>query len=154
MYFQHQDNNPRQRKQSIMSEDSDIFPTTEKLVQQSEHQMRKPPYLNIIRQETTSTESKDTVTPVDNSADDHTLVEDGDGDGSVENITDLNFEAMRQKALRRRSMCRRNSESYDINRSQTSLNAAGAMSRRQLSLTQSEPDSGNEQQGQLLDERI
>lgn len=100
--------------------------------------------MNIIRQETTSTESKDTLTPLD-VADDQTLVDEG----STENIiTDLNFEAARQKAIRRRSMCRRNSEScsnYDINRSQTSLNAAGAMSRRQLSLTHSEPDSGNEQ---------
>lgn len=128
-----------------MSEDSDIFPTTEKLVQQSEHQMRKPPFVNIIRQETTSTESKDTLTPVEIS-DDQTLIDDG----SVENITEMNFEAVRQKALRRRSMCRRNSETYDINRSQTSLNAAGAMSRRQMSLTQSEPDSGNEQGEPIL----
>lgn len=134
----------RQRKQSIMSEDSDLFPTTEKLVQQSDHQMRKPPFVNIIRQETTSTESKDTLTPVEIS-DDQTLVDDG----SVENITEMNFEAVRLKALRRRSMSRRNSETYDMNRSQTSLNAAGAMSRRQMSLTQSEPDSGNEQGEQI-----
>lgn len=130
----------RLRKQSIQSVDSDMFPmTTEKNVQM-EH-LRKPPFLNIIRQETTSTESKDTLTPLEIS-DDQTLVDDG----SVEHITDLNFEAVRAKALRRRSMCRRNSETtYDMNRSQTSLNVAGAMSRRQLSLTQSEPDSGNEQ---------
>lgn len=118
-----------------MSEDSDIVPTSADMA--GDH-IRKAPYLNIIHQETTSTESKDTLTPLEVS-DAKTLVDDG----SEENITDLNFEVARQKAIRRRSMCRRNSEScsnYDINRSQTSLNAASAFSRRQLSLTQSEPD--------------
>lgn len=102
--------------------------------------------MNIIRQETTSTESRDTLTPLE-ASDDQTLVDDN----SAENITDLNFEAAKSNAMRRRSMARRNSEiGYnDIQRSQTSLNAAGAMSRRQVSLTQSEPDSGNEQ-GKLI----
>lgn len=75
-----------------------------------------------------------------------------DEDVSTENIMELNFETARQKALRRRAMGRRNSEccsNYDLNRSQTSLNAVLAMSRRQLSLTQSEPDSGNEQLGMM-----
>lgn len=94
-----------------------------------------------MRQETTSTESKDTLTPIDGS-DEQTLVDDG----SVEFITDLNFDAARQKVLRsRRSSCRRNSETVDLNRSQSSLNAAGKLMMRQRSLTQSEPDSGNEQ---------
>lgn len=130
------------RKQSIRSEDSDIF-CHEKHLQMPDT-IKKPPFLNIIRQETTSTESRDTLTPLE-TADDHTLVDDN----SAENITDLNFEAAKKNALRRRSMARRNSEccsNYnDMQRSQTSLNAAGAMSRRQVSLTQSEPDSGNEQ---------
>lgn len=130
------------RKQSILSEDSDIY-CHEKHHQASDT-IKKPPFLNIIRQETTSTESRDTLTPVE-ASDDHTLVDDG----SAENITDLNFEAAKRNAIRRRSMARRNSEccsNYnDIQRSQTSLIAAGAMTRRQVSLTQSEPDSGNEQ---------
>lgn len=130
------------RKQSILSEDSDIY-CHEKHHLPTEP-MKKPPFLNIIRQETTSTESRDTLTPLE-ASDDHTLVDDN----SAENITDLNFEAAKRNALRRRSMARRNSEccsNYnDIQRSQTSLIAAGAMSRRQVSLTQSEPDSGNEQ---------
>lgn len=96
-----------------------------------------------MRQETTSTESKDTLTPLDCASDDHTLVDEG---GSVEFITDLNFDAVRQKVLRsRRSSARRNSETYDLNRSQSSLNAAGLMMRRQRSLTQSEPDSEKDQ---------
>lgn len=128
------------RKQSILSEDSDIYCHEKHL--HSSDTIKKPPFLNIIRQETTSTESRDTLTPLE-ASDDHTLVDDN----SAENITDLNFEAAKKNALRRRSMARRNSEiGYsDIQRSQTSLNAAGAMSRRQVSLTQSEPDSGNEQ---------
>ncbi|KAJ6640898.1 Transient receptor potential cation channel trpm [Pseudolycoriella hygida] len=133
---------PKSRKQSILSEDSDIY-SQEKHIQTSDT-IKKPPFLNIIRQETTSTESRDTLTPLE-ASDDHTLVDDN----STENITDLNFEAAKRNAIRRRSTARRNSEccsNYnDIQRSQTSLTAAGAMSRRQLSLTQSEPDSGNEQ---------
>lgn len=131
----------KQRKQSILSEDSDIF-CHERHLHMSDN-IRKPPFLNIIRQETTSTESRDTLTPLEVS-EDHTLVDNN----SAENITDLNFEAAKKNALRRRSMARRNSEccsNYnDMQQSQTSL-YAGAMSRRQVSLTQSEPDSGNEQ---------
>lgn len=133
---------PKVRKHSMLSEDSDMF-CHEKHLHMSDT-IRKPPFLNIIRQETDSTESRDTLTPLE-ASDDQTLVEDG----SAENITDLNFEAAKRNALRRRSTARRNSESCsnynDIQRSQTSLHAAGAMSRRQVSLTQSEPDSGNEQ---------
>lgn len=103
---------------------------------------RRPPTLNI-RQETKetegSTESKDTLTPLEPS-DDKTLVGDNDEDGT--------FEGLRNRiGLRRRSslMGRRNSESqshYDMNRSQSSLNYLGAaMSKRQFSLTQSEPDT-------------
>lgn len=104
-------------------------------------QEKKMSFPTTLRQETTSTESKETLTPMEVQSNENTLVDD---DGSVEEITDLNFETARQKALRRRSVCRRNSETYnnDFHRSQTSLNA---MTRRQVSLTQSEPDSGNEQ---------
>lgn len=144
---------PNLRKASLMSEDSDIFipdktySTT--TVPASVPVETKPPYLNIqTRQETTSTESKDTLTPIEPS---EAQAADEDEDASTENIMELNFEVQRQKALRGRSMGRRLSSeccsNYDLNRSQTSLNAALAMSRRQLSLTQSEPDSGNELPG-------
>lgn len=96
------------------------------------------PFVNIIRQETTSTESKETLTPLELS-EEHTLV---DEDVSTENIADLNFENAKQRAIRRR-VGRRNSDNLpqnDINRSQNSLNA-NVMTRRQLSLTQSEADS-------------
>lgn len=128
-----------------------------------------PPFLNI-RQDTASTESKDTLTPLDG-ADERTLV----GEESVDELVDAtSYEGLRQRTGRRRnsSMCgpgpgavsagasrdgpglvgatgRRNSESasgggLDINRSQTSLYQHG-FSKRQHSITQSEPDSGNEQ---------
>lgn len=136
------------RKQSILSEDSDIY--CQEKPQHTSDTIKKPPFLNIIRQETTSTESRDTLTPLE-ASDDHTLVDNN----SAENITDLNFEAAKRNAIRRRSMARRNSEccsNYnDIQRSQTSLIAAGGMSRRQVSLTQSEPDSGNEQGNKIDD---
>lgn len=132
------------RKVSLISEDSaDMFGLEKNAA--AGIIKAKPPYLNIhIRHETTSTESKDTLTPIEPS-DMH--APDEDENGSTENIMELNFETARQKALRRRAMGRRSSETcsnYDLNRSQTSLNAILAMSRRQLSLTQSEPDSGNE----------
>lgn len=106
----------------------------------------------LRHQDTTSTEtSNQTMTPTHDGSDEQTLV----NDESVENIMQMNFDAARQKALRRRSVNRRNSESYDLNRSQTSLLGvgvgggvavpAGMMSKRQRSLTYSEPDSGNEQ---------
>lgn len=146
------------RKVSIRSEDSDIFthdrtyvPSSPAITtEESSSAKTKPPHLHEhIRQETTSTESKDTLTPIGPN-EEPTLV-DIDEDASTENIMELNFETARQKALRRRAMGRRNSEccsNYDLNRSQTSLNATMAMSRRQLSLTQSEPDSGNELPGE------
>lgn len=149
---------PNERKTSLLSEDSDIF-LSDKLFGAAppsgptEPAVAKPPYLNIqIRQETTSTESKDTLTPIEANVVPDTAE---DEDASTENIMELNFESARQKAVRRRSMGmgrRLSSEccsNYDLNRSQTSLNAALAMSRRQLSLTQSEPDSGNELTGTI-----
>lgn len=138
-----------QRKVSQMPEESEVF-RAEK-TSTSAPTKSKAPYLNIhVRHETTSTESKDTLTPIEPN-EQQTFNEEEDA--STENIMELNFETARQKALRRRAMGRRNSESYsnyDLNRSQTSLNAILAMSRRQLSLTQSEPDSGNELLGLLL----
>lgn len=170
------------RKASIVSEDSDIFLASDKMyglpvtaITGTEPITIKPPYLSIKgRHETTSTESKDTLTPIEAltpitepqapiitstggavaaaaAAAPITVADDDDEDASTENIMELNFETARQKAQRRRSMGRRLSSeccsNYDLNRSQTSLNAALAMSRRQLSLTQSEPDSGNEMTG-------
>lgn len=142
------------RKVSIRSDDSDMFPLEGRAFLQPQVSVDPPPaakpaYMSTpVRQETTSTESKDTITPIEPS-ESRTLV-GAEEDASTENIMELNFETARQKALRRRAMGRRSSEccsNYDLNRSQTSLNAALAMSRRQLSLTQSEPDSGNELPG-------
>lgn len=157
------------RKVSIRSDDSDMFgddikPSLTVQVSQSTAPTTpqdgvatpktKPPIFQTtqMRQETTSTESKDTITPIEPMDEPHVRVtaSGGDQDTSTENIMELNFETARQRALRRRAMGRRNSETcsnYDLNRSQTSLNAAMAMTRRQLSLTQSEPDSGNELSG-------
>lgn len=134
---------------SVLSEDSEIYPitkqyTTPEIVETVTSPKIKTPFLNIVRQ-AASSESKDTLTPVE-AHDEHTLVENDDDDGSVENIPELNFESARQRALRRRSMGRRCSEqhssNHDLNRSQTSLNTG--MPRRQLSLTHSEPDSAND----------
>lgn len=159
---------PNSRKVSLMSEDSDIF-TADKMFgvgsnvggtmtvgggSSVQTTATKPPYLNIqTRQETTSTESKDTLTPIEPNEQGG---EAEDEDGSIENIMELNFETARSnaKAMRRLSQSGRRLSSeccsnYDLNRSQTSLNAALAMSRRQLSLTQSEPDSGNEVTGMV-----
>lgn len=150
-----QQQKPNTRKASLMSEDSDIFipdktysgPAVPAPIE------TKPPYISIqTRQETTSTESKDTLTPIEPN-DGQAADEEEEDDISTENIMELNFETARHKAQRRRSMGmgRRLSteccSNYDLNRSQTSLNATLAMSRRQLSLTQSEPDSGNELPG-------
>lgn len=137
------------RKVSQVPDEPDIFgaekaPTSAPI-------KSKAPFLNIhVRHETTSTESKDTLTPIEPN---EPPAPNEDENASTENIMELNFETARQKALRRRAMGRRSSESYsnyDLNRSQTSLNAILAMSRRQLSLTQSEPDSGNELLGLSL----
>lgn len=138
-----------QRSASVMPHDSSVLFTAEtNLVTCSTK--TKPPFLNIhLRHDTTSSESKDTITPMESN---DLKATDADENASTENIMELNFEAARQKALRRRAMGRHSSETcsnYDLNRSQTSLNAILAMSRRQLSLTQSEPDSGNELLGLL-----
>lgn len=155
----HEQQKINERKVSIRSEDSDIFTHDRTYVQsspavtteESSSPKTKLPHLHEhIRQETTSTESKDTLTPI--GPNDEPALVDIDEDASTEDIMELNFETARQKALRRRAMGRRNSEScsnYDLNRSQTSLNAATAMSKRQLSLTQSEPDSGTDLPGEF-----
>lgn len=114
----------------------------------SDTMSRRPPTLSI-RQETkesNSTESKDTLTPLE-TCEERTLV----GDQMNEDNVDA-YEGLRQRsgARRRNSIVggRRNSESqsnYDINRSQNSLNilsgAPPSMTKRQFSLTQSEPDT-------------
>uniref|UniRef100_A0A182Y860 Transient receptor potential cation channel trpm n=1 Tax=Anopheles stephensi TaxID=30069 RepID=A0A182Y860_ANOST len=174
----------RDRKFSIRSEDSEMFPvgSVPKALSPVDMPTIKPspppPFLNI-RQDTASTESKDTLTPLEG-ADDRTLV----GDETIDDLMEPNYEGLRQRAGRRRnsSMCgpsasmpangtggvqvsvgqaaqagsgsvgiggRRNSESasgggFDINKSQTSLYQMG-FSKRQHSITQSEPDSGNDQ---------
>lgn len=97
-----------------------------------------------IRQETSaSTESKDTLTPLDMATpfggceEKITAV----GDGNIDETDKQRY------GLRRRNsqLGRRNSESqnYDINRSQTSLNflTNHPLTKRQFSLTQSEPDT-------------
>uniref|UniRef100_A0A182SHM2 Ion transport domain-containing protein n=1 Tax=Anopheles maculatus TaxID=74869 RepID=A0A182SHM2_9DIPT len=172
----------RDRKFSIRSEDSEMFQvgSVPKALSPVDMPTIKPspppPFLNI-RQDTASTESKDTLTPLEG-ADDRTLV----GDETIDDLMEPNYEGLRQRGGRRRnsSMCgpamsvptngagggqpagpaqagsgsvgvggRRNSESasgggFDINKSQTSLYQLG-FSKRQHSITQSEPDSGNDQ---------
>ncbi|XP_059613216.1 transient receptor potential cation channel trpm isoform X3 [Phlebotomus argentipes] len=130
------------RKVSTQSDDSDIFgegggTVTSKPI--TIEVPKKPPIVNVVRQETTSTESRDTLTPIETS-DAHTLI----GEGlSAEDIVDMNYDGTKIKGRRRNSSAgRRNSEccsNYDINRSQNSLHLG--MPRRQLSLTQSEPES-------------
>lgn len=134
----------RERKYSIQSEDSDFFMPSQR-TQVSD--TKKPPTLNVRQETETSSESKDTLTPLEPQDDSKTLV----GEVLTEPGDDPNFEGLRQRAIRRRnsSMCgaRRNSETcsnYDLNRSQTSLHAIPALSKRQISICQSEPDSGNE----------
>ncbi|XP_055688813.1 transient receptor potential cation channel trpm isoform X2 [Lutzomyia longipalpis] len=131
------------RKVSTQSDDSDIFGEGGGTVASKPITIevpRKPPILNVVRQETTSTESHDTLTPIETS-DAHTLI----GEGlSAEDIVDINYDGSKPRAARRRnsSSGRRNSEScsnYDVKCSQNSLHLG--MSRRQLSLTQSEPES-------------
>ncbi|CAO1309963.1 unnamed protein product [Diamesa hyperborea] len=114
----------------------------------SELMSRRPPTLSIRQEtkETNSTESKDTLTPLE-TCEERTLV----GDQMNEDNVDA-YEGLRQRsgARRRNSIVggRRNSESqsnYDINRSQNSLNILSgvpqSMTKRQYSLTQSEPDT-------------
>lgn len=154
------------RKLSVQSEEPEYCatsPETSNLVQsesadvaleRSASVCQRPPTL-MTRQETkdteTSAESRDTLTPLD-------VV--GSGGGSDEKNTieqqpsteenDSNYEGLRQRitAKRRHSQLgRRNSEcqNVDINRSQNSLNIIPThqitTTRRQFSLTQSEPDS-------------
>ncbi|XP_053688721.1 transient receptor potential cation channel trpm isoform X2 [Sabethes cyaneus] len=145
------------RKLSMRSEESDMYLPPSKVMSPAESTgvgssnvvvKQKSPYLNV-RQETASTESKDTLTPLEN-CDDRTLV----GEELMEDITDANYDGLRQRpaAARRRNSSvggggRRYSESasgFDINKSQTSLHQANLI-KRQQSVTQSEPDSGNDQ---------
>lgn len=141
----------RDRKLSCQSEDSEIFPisTIPTKLTPTEIVFKKPPPILNIRQDTTSTESRDTLTPLETS-DDKTLV----GDSAVDEVVEMTYDGLRQRASRRRnsSICRRNSETcsinmFDINKSQTSLHQLNPniMTRRQVSISQSEPDSGNDQ---------
>lgn len=144
----------KSRKLSVQSEEPEFIDTPPQqqtpgiqipIVQlppipRSDSQSKK---ITITRQdtkETQSTESKDTLTPLEN-CDEKTIV------GLNEDVSSevFNSEGLRQRMLRRRNsiLGRRNSEScsnYDINKSQQSLNMVGQC-RRQFSLTQSEPDS-------------
>lgn len=150
----------RNRKLSVQSEEPEFCVTSPTMSQhqsleappidqaaenipRSDSISRRPPTLSI-RQDTKETsasaESRDTLTPLE-VCDERTLV----GENSTEEV-DNSYEGIRQRVARRRNsqVGRRNSESqnYDINRSQNSLNIAGnAMTRRQFSLTQSEPDT-------------
>lgn len=155
------------RKLSVQSEEPEYCITSPETPQQadpsekietemttlvrSESISRRPPMLTT-RQETrdteTSAESRDTLTPLE-----------GGDEKLVTNVieqnaddTESNYEGLRQRVTmkRRNSMAgRRNSESQnvDINRSQNSLNIIGthhmSLTRRQFSLTQSEPESDN-----------
>lgn len=78
------------RKVSVQSEDSDIYPSPVTPRPPTVESVKKPPFLNIRQETTTSTESKDTLTPLGNN-DDRTLI--GADVGSEENIMDLNFES-------------------------------------------------------------
>lgn len=145
----------RNRKLSVQSEEPEYFlssPPTSQDAQLNDappeyiarsdsiSANRRPPTLSV-RQDTKETsasaESRDTLTPLE-IGDDKTLV----GDATEE--TEAGYEGIRQRVRRRNSQVgRRNSESqhFDINRSQNSLNFTGnPMTRRQFSLTQSEPD--------------
>ncbi|XP_055607349.1 transient receptor potential cation channel trpm isoform X8 [Uranotaenia lowii] len=159
------------RKLSVRSDDLDMYLPQSKALSPAESAglgsgsgttgKPKAPFLNV-RQETASTESKDTLTPLEN-CDDRTLV----GGEHVDELgMDTNYEGLRQRAAARRrssTMCgpgagggsggmggvggRRNSETnsgFDINKSQTSLYQL-SFTKRQHSVTQSEPDSGNDQ---------
>ncbi|XP_033235013.1 transient receptor potential cation channel trpm isoform X8 [Drosophila pseudoobscura] len=133
------------RKASMQSEaDSDIYLPLSQRPSTCET-VKRTPYVTVRQDTGASTESKDTLTPLGTNDDDQTLV---GGDNSDDAAPDINFEAARHRALRQRtvSLCRRNSETYslagaDINRSHISLNQLTMLSRRQMSLTQSEPDS-------------
>ncbi|XP_017838227.1 transient receptor potential cation channel trpm isoform X1 [Drosophila busckii] len=133
------------RKASMVSEpDSDLYLPLSQRPSTCET-VKRTPYVTVRQDTGASTESKDTLTPMGVNDDDQTLV---GGDNSDDAAPDMTFEAARHRALRQRtvSLCRRNSETYsltgaDINRSHISLNQLTTLSRRQLSLTHSEPDS-------------
>lgn len=145
---QHQDG--RDRKFSIQSEDSDLFMPSQR-TQVSDKAAMKPPSLSVRQETQTSSESKDTLTPLDTLPETRggLFVHSGDGGGETTS-DDPNSEGVRQRAGRRRnsSSARRNSETastHDLNKSQQSLNThLAGMQRRQVSITQSEPDSGSE----------
>ncbi|XP_030384030.1 transient receptor potential cation channel trpm isoform X2 [Scaptodrosophila lebanonensis] len=133
------------RKASMQSEtESDIYLPMSQRPSTCET-VKRTPYVTVRQDTGASTESKDTLTPLGHNDDDHTLV---GGENSDDAAPDINFEAARHRALRQRtvSLCRRNSETGSmsgaelINRSHISLNQL-VLSRRQMSLTQSEPDS-------------
>uniref|UniRef100_A0A336KEI0 CSON007033 protein n=1 Tax=Culicoides sonorensis TaxID=179676 RepID=A0A336KEI0_CULSO len=145
----------RDRKYSIQSEDSDFFMPSQKTAISDNNTTSRKPSMLAVRQDTnTSSESKDTLTPLD-PGEDNIKTLTGTTPNEGDDVTDIYFEGIRQRALtgvRRRnssmgSGIRRNSESasnYDLHKSQTSLQMPIGLSRRQISLTQSEPDSGNE----------
>ncbi|XP_017108309.2 transient receptor potential cation channel trpm isoform X6 [Drosophila bipectinata] len=124
------------RKASMVSEaDSDLYLPLSQRPSTCET-VKRTPYVTVRQDTGASTESKDTLTPL------------GNNDNSDDAAPDISFEAARHRAMRQRtvSLCRRNSETYsltgaDINRSHISLNQLASLSRRQMSLTQSEPDS-------------
>ncbi|XP_067631887.1 transient receptor potential cation channel trpm isoform X2 [Eurosta solidaginis] len=130
------------RKISMQSEsDSDIYIPMSQRPSTCET-VKRTPYVTVRQDTGASTESKDTLTPL-GADDDHTLV----GEASDETGPDFNIEAAKRRAVRQRtvSLCRRNSEACsiaaaDINRSHISLNQL-PFSRRQMSLTHSEPES-------------
>lgn len=141
----------RDRKYSIQSEDSDFFMPSQRT---AISETRKPSVLTVRQDTQTSSESKDTLTPLDPGDDNNKTLT---GTTPIDDeIGDIHYDGIRQRAattgVRRRNSSmstaiRRNSESasnYDLHKSQTSLHLPIGMSRRQISLTQSEPDSGNE----------
>lgn len=144
----------RDRKYSIQSEDSDFFMPSQKTAISDTTTTRKPSVLTVRQDTQTSSESKDTLTPLDPGDDNNKTLT---GTTPIDDdVGEIHYEGIRQRAatgVRRRNSSmstaamRRNSESasnYDLNKSQTSLHLPIGLSRRQISLTQSEPDSGNE----------
>uniref|UniRef100_A0A1B0FR89 TRPM tetramerisation domain-containing protein n=1 Tax=Glossina morsitans morsitans TaxID=37546 RepID=A0A1B0FR89_GLOMM len=132
------------RKISVQSEsDSDVYVPLSQRPSTCET-IKRTPYVTVRQDTGASTESKDTLTPLGHD-DDQTLV----GENSDETGPEINFEAARHRAIRQRtvSLCRRNSETCsiiaDISRSHISLNQLH-LPRRQMSLTQSEPESDKE----------
>lgn len=141
----------RDRKYSIQSEDSDFFvPSQKTTITDNRRQSVMP-----VRQDTqTSTESKDTLTPQEPEDDNNKTLtgttpteddiceihHDGIRQRSATGVRRRNS-SMSQAAIRRNSECASN---YDLNKSQSNLHVPHGMMRRQISLTPSEPDLGNE----------